>query len=154
MKRIFLVTALLVFSICNLPAQTKKEKIKELFQLMHTDSMMTSILDNMTMIQNKAFTKAFTSNSKRDSLYRSFVKEETMAMVKEMNDKFVVEAYDKYFTTEEIQKYIDFYRSPAGQKMVNLMPQIHKDLMTQMATEYMTGLQAKFKKKLEELDKY
>ncbi len=39
----------------------------------------------------------------------------------------LVPIYDKYFTAEELQIYIDFYSSPAGRKLVETIPRVMTD---------------------------
>lgn len=39
----------------------------------------------------------------------------------------LVPIYDKYFTQEELQAYIDFYSSPAGRKLVETIPHVMTD---------------------------
>lgn len=41
----------------------------------------------------------------------------------------IVPIYDKYFSVAELDALIDFYRSPAGQKAISVMPQITQDAM-------------------------
>lgn len=149
MKQIILVILLFMALMFNTKAQAKQEKIRELFLLMQTDKLMVSMVDNMSALyQNKA---SFNGNAKKDSVFRAFVKEETIAMSKRMFEKDMVDIYDKYFTTAEIQNYIDFYKSPEGKKLLEVIPAIQKEIMTNMITHEMPLLQEKFKKKTEEL---
>ena len=39
----------------------------------------------------------------------------------------LVPIYDKYFTEEELQTYIDFFSSPAGKKLVETIPHVMTD---------------------------
>ena len=36
----------------------------------------------------------------------------------------MIPIYDKYYTTEEINKMIEFYQTPLGKKLIATMPQI------------------------------
>jgi hypothetical protein len=40
--------------------------------------------------------------------------------------------HDKYFTQEEINDFIHFYKTPLGQKYINSTPEITKEMMTIM----------------------
>jgi uncharacterized protein len=86
-------------------------------------------------------------------VFMAYAIDETKALVKKMINEDVVQIYDKYFTDKEIQKYLDFYKTPEGKKMLDMTPAIQTDLMTVMMNKYMPELQEKFKKKLEELKK-
>jgi len=48
--------------------------------------------------------------------------------IKEVNPQVLtasmIPIYDKYYTTEEINKMIEFYQTPLGKKLVSTMPQI------------------------------
>ena len=39
----------------------------------------------------------------------------------------MAEIYRKYFTEDEIKKLIDFYKTPVGQKAINVMPQLFQE---------------------------
>lgn len=149
MKRVILIIACFGFLTLHLSAQSKKEKITELLALMNSDKTVNAMVDNMTrMFPAKA---SNTNDIRKDSIYKAYVKEEMIAYSKKMYGKDMVDIYDKNFSIEEIQKYIDFYRTPEGQKFLSAMPGIQKDIMANMMTKDMPELQAKFKKKLEEL---
>lgn len=154
MKKVILFTSLLVFLSFNVSAQTKKDKIVQLFALMNTDKMMNSMVDNMSSMftgQNQQL-----QNSKSDSIQRvyiAFVMKETKAFGKKLIDDDMVTVYDKCFTEQEIEKYINFYNTPEGKKLIEQTPTIQKDVMATVMTKYMPDLQTKFKNKLDELNK-
>ena len=63
------------------------------------------------------------------------VKDET---AKIMHDEFVAnrwiytmsyDLYHKYFTTEEIQELVNFYKTPTGAKVVKVLPQLTQESM-------------------------
>jgi uncharacterized protein len=149
MKKILLLTTFSVILSFTLFAQTKQEKITELMVLMHQESTLDAILESTTSIF--ATQTMGSKNPVKDSIYRAFAKEETLALVKKNNEKRMLELYEKYFTIEEIQKYIDFYKSPEGQKMLTTMPAITKEIMANTMANDMPELRARLKKKLEEL---
>jgi hypothetical protein len=68
-----------------------------------------------------------------------------MLIVKEISTKLINEdmvvLYDKYFSQAEINDFISFYKTPSGQKMINMTPDIQKDLMTVMMQKYMPEMQ-------------
>jgi len=96
------------------------------------------------------------NNAKKDSIqaeYLSYVKSETKAFSKKLINEDMVNIYDKYFTEQDILKYIDFYNSPEGKKFIEQSPNIQKDLMTNIINNYLPDLKNKFRNKLDELNK-
>jgi len=110
-------------------------------------------MDNMTSVikQQNATLKDQGENVYNE--YMEFVGQETKAFTRRMINGDMVDIYTKYFTNEDIQNFIQFYSSPSGKKMIDLMPVVQKELMTSMINKEMPALQAKFEKKLEELKK-
>ena len=49
--------------------------------------------------------------------------------------QYLVPIYDKYYSTEELKNIIDFFRSPAGQKVVEATPKIMQETL-QASVEY------------------
>ena len=151
MKKLILLVCFVAFTSLNLFAQSKTDKIKELFKLMKTGETMASTIDNMTrMFEREPANRA---GSKKDSLFKAYVKQEMFAFSKKIQDKDMVELYDKYFTMNDIQQYINFYNTPEGQKLIDSLPVLQNSLMTNMMKDDLPALQAKFKKKLDELEK-
>ena len=62
-------------------------------------------------------------------------------MMKKMIDEDMVSLYYKYFTQNDINAYITFYKSPSGQKFLKVTPDLQKDLMNVMMTKYMPEIQ-------------
>ena len=149
MKKIILLSTLILGMILNVSAQTKKEKITELFVAMKSEKLINSMVESMiNMFQQK---DNHLGSKQKDSLFIAFVKDEMLTLNKKMYEQDMVTVYDKYFTIAEIQKYIDFYKTPEGKKMLDAMPSIQKDIMANVMNKDMPVLQAKMKKKLEEL---
>jgi uncharacterized protein len=155
MKRIILLTLFVGLVSLNASAQTKKDKIAELLKVMQTDKMINATFDNMTkMLQQQVSSLTDQKDAKKDSLakvYMDFVMKETKAFAQRLMNEDMPLIYDKYFTENEIQKYIDFYKTPEAKKMLDQTPLIQNELMTSIMTKYMPELTEKFKKKAEEL---
>jgi hypothetical protein len=148
MKKSLLLTLLGIAIVFSLPAQTKKEKIAELHKLMKTDSVAEKMME--TMMQMKT---PYSSDKRKDSLYRILMKGEMAILMKTINENYMVDIYDRYFTSEEVQAYIDFYKTPAGQKMVNTGPAMQKDLMAiMMSNDLMGAMKERMQKKMAELN--
>ncbi|MEP7141951.1 MAG: DUF2059 domain-containing protein [Ferruginibacter sp.] len=164
MKQIIL--GLLILFTVTSPAQAqneaKKEKIKLLFIEMHQDSLMIKTLDNMTISMTNQMSSIFKDSAYKNTgidhskmieklmtknLQRS--KENAMRLVNED----MVDIYDKYFSMEEIDDFRNFYKSRSGQKLLDKMPDITKDIMTVMTTKYQTNFQQSLMKDVEEIMK-
>lgn len=59
--------------------------------------------------------------------------------------------YSKNFTEKEIKDLIVFYKSPSGQKYLNLSPEIMKEFMGTMTQKYMPEMLKTVKAKMVEL---
>ena len=66
-----------------------------------------------------------------DQLTKSIPPKEAEVFQRSVKVEELIEAlvplYDKYFTEEELQTYVDFYSSPAGKKLVETIPHIMAD---------------------------
>jgi hypothetical protein len=58
--------------------------------------------------------------------------------------------YDKYFTESEINDFLVFYKSPTGQKSISIMPQMMKDMMGEMMTNYIPEMKKTMKVRMDE----
>lgn len=149
MKKLILLTGLFAFLALNLSAQSKKEKINELFKLMKTEETLNATMDNMARMFKQQ--KPAGVDARKDSIFSAYLRTEMVAFARKLSEVEMVNLYDKYFTTGDIQKYIDFYKTEEGQKFLNMIPAIQTDLMDVMMKDHLPALQAKFKKKIEEL---
>ena len=148
---------LLLFSLCFILgafAQSKQESIKELIHIMRNDSMMNKTIDSMIPVMvNQMQSQMKDSTAKARSMEIA-----TMAMesAKEMMPKMMDEmasSYDKYFTEQEIKDFITFYKTPAGQKYISIMPEMMKDLMGNMMKNYIPEMKKLMDAKMEALKK-
>jgi len=154
MKKALLVLFLCISVFTNGFSKTKQESIKELFHIMKNDSMMNKMLDSMVpamagQMQSEMKDSVAIAKS-RDIMNLSMqaVKEFIPQM---MDDMALI--YDKYFTKKEIKDFIVFYKSPSGQKYLNLTPQIMSEFMGTMMQKYMPEMQKAMKEKLKSSDK-
>jgi uncharacterized protein len=149
MKKMLLVLMFCIPFLMNGYSQTKQESIKQLFQLMQQDSAISKMMGSvMPMITTKM-------DQMPDSASRSMANEKIQFMVKtvenmttRMINEDMVGLYDQYFTQKEIKDLIVFYKSSAGKKMVQVTPDIQKDLMLILIKKYLPELQNTLKGKL------
>ena len=150
MKKGFLAFAFCLLIVSGSFAQTKQESIKQLFHIMKTDSiteqMFTSILSPM-----------INQTQLKDSVSQAHFKEKMNSMMqimknisKRMLNEDMLILHDKYFTQEEINDFIYFYKTPSGQKYINSTPEITKEMMTIMMQKYMPEIKNAMMGKIEE----
>lgn len=154
MKKVLLVLFLCISVFTNGFSQTKQESIKELFHIMKNDSMMNKMLDSMvpTMVgQMQSEIKDSVARAKSTDIMNISMQAVKGFIPQMMDDMALI--YDKYFTEKEIKDFIVFYKSPSGQKYLNLSPEIMKEFMGTMMQKYMPEMKKTMKDKIEELKK-
>ena len=152
MKKVFLTSVFCFVVFISGYSQTKQESIKELFHTMQTDSLIDKSFTSMIPgILNQM------QGQIKDSTARAHSKETMISVMqtakeisKKMLNEDMVASYDKYFTQNEINDFIRFYKSPSGQKFIQVTPDIQKDMMTAMMQKYMPEIQKTIKAKIEE----
>ena len=153
MKKVILPLVLLISFALQSTAQTKKDSIKQLFGLMHQDSLISKSFEIMT----NSVVKSMSTQIKDADFQKKYAKimEKSMGTSQKIAMRLVnedlVDIYDKYFTQEEINDFIVFYKSKSGQKMINKITDIQKDLMEIMAAKYTPTLQQELMKEFETL---
>jgi len=155
-----LLSLTLVLALTTQGQPAKKEKIKTLFALMHQDSLMIRTIDAMTTSMVNNMTKIFndtvyTNHGIDPSVIAQKLMKKSLQKSKENALKLLngdmVDIYDKYFTIEEIDDFSNFYKSKSGQKLLNQMPNITKDIMAVMSTKYQADFQQSFMKDIQEM---
>jgi hypothetical protein len=147
MKKLLIVLFFAGLSL-SASAQASHEKTLELFRVMNIDKTMSAVTDNMMAMFAKGTGTA--ANDKVSKEYMAYVSSEIKLFSTRMTNN-MVPIYEAYFTADEIQKYIDFYSTPEGKKLIESGPILQKQMMGNLMTKELPELQAKFKKKLEEL---
>ena len=139
-KTIFLCLCCLTI-ILNSYSQTKKESIIELFRLMHKDSMLDRTISSrlpaliqIDQLKNPSLT--VTAGAKDSLINRLQILKELS--IKIQNEEMAL--YDKYFTQEEINELIAFYKSGTGQKLAEVTPKIQNDLMLILQQKYFSEM--------------
>jgi hypothetical protein len=162
MRKLVLSATLLIALVSHGQTQnsSKEEKIKNLFALMHQDSLIIKTLDGMTSTMVNSMSTmfndtAYTNHGVSVSQFTQKLMEKSMEKTKETALKLLngdmVDIYEKYFTIEEIEDFTTFYKSKSGQRMINQMPDITKDIMAVMGAKYKKDFQQTFMKDVEEI---
>ena len=152
MKKVVLVLMICIPSLMSY-SQTKQESIKNLFHVMQLDSIMDKTFSSMIPAM---MTQLKNEDPLVNEHYNEMMKtsmQTAKEIVKKMMDEDMVVVYDKYFSQNEINDYISFYKSPSGQKFIEMTPNISKDLMMIMMQKYMPEFQKNIKEKTGELKK-
>lgn len=148
MKRSLFIILLTALTI-SVSAQNPHEKTLKLFKLMGTEKSMDAMSGNMTAMFSQSPTM-FGGDQKKLKELAAFSQNELKKLTpKIMAD--MVPIYEKHFTQQEIQKYIDFYSTPEGKKLANSAPILQKEMMVNMMTKYMPQLKSTLTAKMQEL---
>lgn len=143
MKKVILAIVLCLSVFCNNYSQTKQESIKQLFHLMQTDTLIDKMFSSMIPQLLNQQQMQITDSVSRVAFQTKM--NSTMLIAKDISKKLINEdmviLYDKYFSQAEINDFVAFYKSPSGQKMIKLTPDIQKDLMTVMMQKYLPEMQ-------------
>jgi hypothetical protein len=155
MKKVVLALMIYLPTLMNSYSQTKQESIKELFHLMKQDSLIDKMLSSMipsmmNQMKNQFPIKDSLANVRSNEMMKSTM-QTGKEIIKKMIDEDMVALYDKYYSQNEINDYIAFYKSPSGQKYITATPDITKDLMMIMMQKYMPEIQKAMKAKIEEM---
>ncbi len=152
---------ILLMLFCVLPTQaqgptaiseSKRQRILELVEVMNQQTSMEQVVDavvqEMDRIMDASFedlvnsSDAFTPEEKERMLgERRVVSELVAAKFRErflrevdfpkLQQQLFLTLYDKYFTEEEIVAIAAFYRTPAGQKTLRVLPELTAEAMRQ-----------------------
>ena len=96
------------------------------FQIMKVQD---SVDDMAQMILNDGGSPELSKNQKT-------ALQKEMKSVMEYTVNKQTELYDKYFTEQEIDEILNFYKTPAGKKVIEETPKITKELFTDLMQNY------------------
>ena len=128
MKKLFIITMLVfTINITVFSAETpKQKKIKELFQVMDIQAATNEMSE---MILNDTDSMKLSKNQK------AAMQKEMQSMMDYVLNK-QAELYDRHFTEQEIDEILNFYKTPAGKKVIEETPKITKELFTDLMENY------------------
>jgi len=153
MKKLVFVSLFCIVACLSSYSQTKQESIKELFHLMQQDSLMDKSFRAMIPAMFKQMQSQLKDSAAlaRAKELMTYTIESTKGIAKNMLNEDMVLLYDKYFNENEINDFIAFYKSPSGQKLIQVQPDIQKEMMTLMFQKYIPEIQKTMKARVEEL---
>jgi len=147
MKKVTIVLLFCLGVFTGSMAQTKQESIRELFHLMRDDSTSLKIMNSMVpmLTQKTSQDMDSTARTKSQESMKSIMAAVTMIIAKVKDDR--LKLYDRYFTQDEINEMIVFYKSPAGRKYVSVKPEITKEIVMKVFKEYLPEMEKEKKAK-------
>lgn len=98
-----------------------EEKAKLILTLIEVNGVRKNIQENMERIISQA------PAENKAQLEQLFDVNETV--------QYLIPIYDKYYSVEELKNIIDFFRSPTGQKVIEVTPKIMQETL-QTSAEY------------------
>jgi hypothetical protein len=131
--------------------QEKQDDLKKLFELMNSAKTIDNIMDNMMPILKEQASSQIKGTDAGDKLnkYMDFVMNEVKELSKKVVNEEMIPLYDKHFTQDEIKELIRFYESPTGKKLIQVTPELTKELMEKMS-KHIPAFQKKLQDKLME----
>lgn len=131
--RTFLVAILMVVALgVQAEQSTKQENLAELVQVMDMDAMLDSIYAQMEgMMQGMSEQMGVTPAEQPifNDYYTKMTNVMRETMTWERMKPMVVDIYDRHFSDEEVAAMLDFYRTDAGQSILEKMPVITQESM-------------------------
>ena len=149
---VFAIFCFCLFTV-SYSQSVKQESVRELIKVMKMDSMIIKNIDAMIpamVSQMQSQLKDDAAKAKSEKIIML-----TMETTKEMSPKLtemISNIYMKYFDESDIKAFLDFYKSPAGQKYIQLTPQITKEMMGEMMQSYVPEMQKVLKAKMDKLN--
>lgn len=133
-------------------SQDKAALIRELVSLTRTRENAEAIIDSKVELMESRYQLALTASiaksetvkeddrekiSVAQAYYFKRFKKLFKERVKygEIIERAEFEAYDRNFTAEEIKTMIEFYRTPAGRKMIRLTPKLVEETINRVDSE-------------------
>lgn len=120
----------------------KSKAIEELLYVMRADSLMKREMDQLIGQMSKILASEYPDSKE----HKEFINElKSKINVKEIL-QLLVPIYDKYYTYDDIEQLIKFYKSPIGQKMLSITPDVASESI-QIGIKYV-------EKSMREVDSY
>jgi hypothetical protein len=117
---------------------------------MRNDSMINKTIDGMIpAMVNQMQMKDSTAKARSMEVAKMAMESAKEALPKMMDQ--MTASYDKYFTEQDIRDFITFYKSPAGQKYISVMPEMMKDIMGNMMKNFIPDMKKSMEAKMKQL---
>lgn len=129
-----LLAAMLPVSAAS-AAPATEASVRELLEVTKSRQMLDQVYGQMESMYADSMRQAFgeSMTEEQEARMQRFTTRMTALMKKEMSwdvlAPMYVDIYSKSFTQEEIQSMLDFYRTPAGQAVIDKMPLVMQNTM-------------------------
>jgi|SRR5690554_794412 len=152
MKRLLILSVFTFAFTFGTLAQDKSSDSQKLIGLMNSEKMIEEMMDSMIPIYKQQAREQFRGEETNEKFaeFMEVLTKETKDFSHKLIDEVMVELYEKHFTHEELKDLIKFYESPTGEKLIKVTPDITKDMMNIMMSEYLPEFQEKLMNKLGE----
>lgn len=160
MKIRLLVASLLFAAVSAHAAPVSTESVEDLLATMKAETLLNSMYANLESAMRQGMNEALkgkTLDAKQQQLVESMPAKMAQVMREEMSwssmKPMYVQIYKDSFTQEEVDGLLAFYKSPAGQAMINKMPAVMQKTMVvvqQRMGPLVQKMQAAMKQSLEE----
>lgn len=151
-----LILATAAWSFAAGAAQPSLESVEELLTLSRAESMVDSMNAGMEGVMRSALAETIEReklSAKQQRVLEQFPARFAQVVRDEMTwasmKPELIDIYRSVYTQQEIDGQLDFYRSPAGQAMLEKMPQVMQKSM-EMSERQMRRLMPKLQAALEE----
>lgn len=117
------IVSLFLISLCQLGYSqdtSKYSKIKEMLDITGSGKLGVQVVEQMMASFKTSFTTV------PDNFWKDFMKQVNADSLTEM----VIPIYSKYYSTEELNELIKFYKSPIGKKVVSVTPYVMQESMS------------------------
>ena len=98
---------------------SKISSIKTLLEVTGSGKLGVQVVQNMFASYKQSLPNV------PEEFWNEFMKEVNPEVLTTM----IIPIYDKYYSTEEINKMIEFYQTPLGKKVISTLPQIMQESM-------------------------
>jgi len=135
----FCVSVAPLFAGTTQPNASKRQEqaIDELINVMHMDRVAMQTADAMVDQMTKPLIDSGDADAKwAVDRFRELIRQEID--FKGLTRDLMMQVYPKYFTDDDLEQIVAFYRSSTGQKMIDTMPALLRDSM-QLSQEELTG---------------
>jgi hypothetical protein len=102
----------------------KEADIRRLLQVMGAERAMTQAMANMETNIRPLITSSFPAGEYRDRLIQLFFEKFHSKIDLQELVGLAMPVYDKYLSDTDIKGLIEFYSTPLGQKVINVLPNI------------------------------
>ncbi len=138
MKRIVVTLLFLLplVSVAHADEASKRVKVQELFTLLHVDQISTQIMANLNRQMQSLSARQFgaTPTAEQQKQFGEFQTRVDGLVQQTVGWKVVepdfLKLYSDTYTEPEVDSFLSFYKSPAGQTMLNKSPEVASKSLT------------------------